>query len=108
MKQYNWEKNAHEIINNVSQARAYVIKAIATAKINNFSEAYNNFDYANQKINAIENIDDIVIEKDVDKQTLKHQLLYLHAQDQLSSVKSLVLMAKEIVAIYSLLDSRPR
>ncbi|AKX34227.1 PTS system, cellobiose-specific IIA component [Spiroplasma litorale] len=106
MKQINWEEISMNIISLVGEAKSNAIIAIDEAE--NFK-----FDIAEKLIEDAENL---MIEAEQEHMEVISQeangidhpfkLLFVHAEDQMLSTQTLIIMAKKFIKVYKLISKK--
>ena len=88
------------IITEAGTAKSSAMKGIYAAKEGDFEEADKFISDANKQIDAASHIHMDVITEEAKGSQLDFKVLFMHAEDQLLSTQTLILLAKEIVDLY--------
>lgn len=94
---------AMEIILHAGDARNESQSALAEAKAGNFEKAEQLLISAKENITLAHNAQTSVIQNEVNEESSKIPLLFIHAQDTLMTIMSEINMSKELVAMYKLI-----
>jgi PTS system cellobiose-specific IIA component len=89
-------------------AKSLAMEALRLSKNNNFDDANSKIKKANSEINNAchKHMDIVVREAKGEKHPFK--VLFLHAEDQLLTTQTLILIIQEFVEIYKLLKNKEK
>lgn len=96
----NWEQVSMNIIVEAGSAKSSAMEAIFLAKDNKFEEAQEKMNEANVSIGEASHAHFEVIQKEASGVQLEFKVLFLHAEDQLLSTQTLILLAQEIIDLH--------
>lgn len=106
MTQINWEQISFEIITDAGSAKSSAMEAIFAAKEKDFKTAAEKMKEANVEIGKAAHRHFDVITAEAQGQQLDYKVLFLHAEDQLLSTQTLILLAQEIIDLHKLLSEK--
>ncbi len=95
---------AMEIILYSGEARTLATKALSDAKSKNYEEANNNIKLAYEEIVKAHKSQTKVIQESVSGKSYEIDLLFIHAQDTLMTIKSELLTFEEMIKVYEILN----
>lgn len=95
-----------KIITFAGEAKSNAMLAIYAAKANNFAEAKAKLDQANKDIIVASEQHADLIQKEAQGNKIDVPLLLLHAEDQLLTTQTLILMAEEFVNLYKMMHEK--
>lgn len=99
-KDLDWEKISFGIITNAGMAKSEAMEAIFAAKEKDFTTAKEKMKTANETIAKASHLHFEVIQKEAQGEQLPFKVLFLHAEDQLLSTQTLILLAQEIIDLH--------
>ncbi|AVN63660.1 PTS lactose/cellobiose IIA subunit [Mesoplasma florum] len=99
-KELNWEEISFTIIAYAGEAKTHAIESIRLAKEGKFDETSNLLEKAEESLIVAEKAHMDVIVKEAQGEQLPFKVLFLHAEDQLLTTQTIVLLAKEFVDLY--------
>ncbi len=91
---------AFQIITNAGEAKSEAMLAIYDAKENKINEAKEKLSKANKSINIASEAHFELIQAEAQGIQINIPLILMHAEDQLLSTQTLILLAEEFVALY--------
>lgn len=91
---------AFQIITHAGEAKSEAMLAIYSAKEGKFDEAEDKIKLANKSINIASEQHFELIQEEAKGNKVVPSLLLMHAEDQLLSTQTLILMAEEIIQLY--------
>lgn len=91
---------AFQIITNAGEAKSEAMLAIYDAKDNKIKEAKIKLEKANKLINVASEAHFELIQSEAQGNKIDIPLILMHAEDQLLSTQTLILLAEEFVALY--------
>lgn len=100
MSKIDWEKISMGIITEAGVAKSLAMEAIFHAKKGQMKEADAKLDEANKTIGKASHLHFEVIQEEAKGNQLEFKVLFLHAEDQLLTTQTLILLAKEFVDVY--------
>lgn len=106
---YTYEKLAEvsfNIITYSGEAKSNAMLAIYAAKANNIEEAKQKLEQANKDIIKASEQHVELIQQEAQGNKIDVPLLLLHAEDQLLTTQTLILMAEEFVNLYELVHKK--
>lgn len=101
----NMEKVAFDIIVDAGQAKEHALKAIDLADENKFDEAKKLIADANKQIAAASKHHFEVIAAEADGKKVELSVLFMHAEDQLLSTQTLIILAEKIIKLHKKIKS---
>ncbi|WP_338970162.1 PTS lactose/cellobiose transporter subunit IIA [Spiroplasma endosymbiont of Labia minor] len=99
---FNFEEISFQIIAYAGEAKGLAISAIGEAKKNNFEEAQNLLKKADESMIIAEKTHMDIISAEAAGETIDFKVLFMHAEDQLLTTQSIMLLAKEFIDLYKL------
>ncbi|KFB07872.1 PTS lactose/cellobiose transporter subunit IIA [Malacoplasma iowae] len=97
---------AFQIITFTGEAKSFAMLAIYAAKDKKFEEAKENIKKANENINKASEQHFDLIQKEASGETINVPLILMHAEDQLLSTQTLILMAEEMIDLHKKLAEK--
>ena len=91
---------AFQIITYAGEAKSEAMLAIYEAKAKNFDQAQEKITLANQAINQASHQHFELIQAEAQGSKIEIPLLLMHAEDQLLTTQTLILLAQEMVDLY--------
>lgn len=99
-KEINWEEVSMSIITYAGTAKTKAMLAITEAKKNDFASAQKLLTEANKNIDIASHQHMDVITQEARGTQHLFKVLFIHAEDQLLTTQTLILMAKELIELY--------
>lgn len=99
-KAINWEQISFTIITEAGEAKSLAMEAIFAAKEKNFELAKTKIAESNKAIAKASHRHFEVIQKEAQGEQLDFKVLFMHAEDQLLTTQTLILLAKEIIDLH--------
>ncbi len=96
----NFEEISFKIITFAGEAKGFAMKAIKLAKEKKFEEAYQNLENAEHSMINAEKSHMDVVSAEASGEKFDFPVLFVHAEDQLLTTQTLMLLAKEFVDLY--------
>lgn len=106
MSGINWEQVSFGIITEAGSAKSSAMEAVFAAKAGNYSEADEKMKQANEEIARASHMHFDVITAEAQGKQLEFKVLFLHAEDQLLSTQTLILLAQEIIDLHKKVDQK--
>lgn len=100
MSKINWEQVSFNIISEAGSAKSSAMEAIFAAKEGNFELASEKLKTANEELAHASHEHFEVITAEAQGEQLEFKVLFLHAEDQLLSTQTLVLLVGEMIEMY--------
>lgn len=100
------ESVSFQIITHAGEAKSEAMLAIYAAKDGNFDEAQEKLKIANKQINIASEQHFELIQHEAQGNQIQIPLLLMHAEDQLLSTQTLILMAEEIINLHKKLEGK--
>lgn len=100
MTEINWEQVSFGIITEAGSAKSSAMEAIYAAKEGDFALAEEKMKNSNEEIARASHMHFDVISAEAQGQQLEYKVLFLHAEDQLLSTQTLILLAQEIIDLH--------
>lgn len=97
---------AFQIITFSGEAKSFAMLAVYAAKEGKFDEANENIKKANENIHKAGEQHFELIQKEASGERINVPLILLHAEDQLLSTQTLILMAQELVEVHKKLQNK--
>lgn len=97
---FDWEKISFTIIAYAGEAKGYAMQAINEAKIKNFTNAYQLIESAENSCVIAEKAHMDVITSEAQGQQIEFKVIFMHAEDQLLTTQTIILLAKEFIEVY--------
>lgn len=91
---------AFNIITSAGEAKSEAMMAIFDAKSGNFDEASSKMKEANKHINVASEAHFELIQAEAQGNEINVPLILMHAEDQLLSTQTLILLAEEIIELH--------
>lgn len=102
----DFEQISFQIIAYAGEAKGHAINAIQLAKENKFNEAFELLEKADESMIEAEKTHMDVISAEANGQKIMIPVLFMHAEDQLLTTQSIMLLAKEFINLYQKIDAR--
>ena len=96
----DWEKVSFEIISESGSAKSEAMEALQLAKENRFEEADKKMQKANQLIGQASHKHFDIIKLEAQGKQLDFKVLFIHAEDQLLTTQTLILLVKELIELH--------
>lgn len=96
----DWEKVSFGIITSAGGAKSSAMEGLHAAKAGKFDEAAKKLKEANKEIGEAAHMHFDVIQAEAAGEQLEFKVLFLHAEDQLLTTQTLILMAEEMVDMW--------
>lgn len=106
MSNINWEQVSFGIITEAGSAKSSAMEAIFAAKQGDFSLAEEKMKSANDEIGRASHLHFDVITAEAQGEQLEFKVLFLHAEDQLLSTQTLILLAQEIIDLHKMVKGK--
>lgn len=106
---YTYEQIAEmsfKILTFANAAKSDAIQSIYAAKKGNFSEAEKRIASAHKNIIESEKHHTELLQREAKGEELKIPLLFIHAEDQMLTCQTLVLLAEEFVELYKRISNK--
>lgn len=100
----NFETISFQIISFAGEAKGFAMNAIKLAKEKKFDEANKSLDDAEQSMIKAEKSHMDVVVAEANGEKFNIPVLFIHAEDQLLSTQTIMLLAKEFVDLYKELN----
>ena len=97
---------AFQIITYAGEAKSEAMLAIYEAKAKNFDQAQEKITLANQAINQASHQHFELIQAEAQGSKIEIPLLLMHAEDQLLTTQTLILLAQEMVDLYKSIGAK--
>ena len=97
---------AFQIITYAGEAKSEAMLAIYEAKAKNFDQAEEKIKLANQAINQASHQHFELIQAEAQGSKIEIPLLLMHAEDQLLTTQTLILLAQEMVDLYKSIGAK--
>lgn len=91
---------AFQIISHSGEAKSEAMLAIYASKENDFEKAQKHLQNANQEINIASEQHFDLIQQEASGNKIDIPLILMHAEDQLLTTQTLILIAEEFVSLY--------
>lgn len=104
MNKINWEEISFGIITKAGSAKSSAMEAIFDAKANKLEEAAEKMKLANEEIAQASHLHFDVIAQESQGVQLEFKVLFMHAEDQLLTTQTLILLAQEIIDLHKLIS----
>lgn len=102
----NWEEISFGIITLSGSAKSSAMEALYEAKDGKFKEAQEKLNIANKEIAEASHKHFEVIQLEAQGQQLEFKVLFLHAEDQLLTTQTLILLVGEMIEIHKRLAEK--
>lgn len=96
----NFETISFQIISFSGEAKGFAMNAIQLAKEKKYEEAYKMLEDADQSMIKAEKAHMDVVVAEANGEKFNIPILFIHAEDQLLTTQTIMLMAKEFVELY--------
>lgn len=93
------------IISNVGEAKSLALEAIRASSTKKYSEADKLIDEAESLVVVAEKAHMDLISKEASGETVEFALLLMHAEDQMLSTQTVIILAKEMINIYKKINN---
>lgn len=100
MSKINWEQVSFGIITEAGSAKSSAMEGLYAAKEGNFELAAEKIKTANEEIGRASHMHFDVITAEAQGEQLEFKVLFLHAEDQLLSTQTLILLVDEMIQMY--------
>lgn len=100
MSDINWEHISFGIITEAGGAKSSAMEALYAAKKNDFNLAEKLLKEANEQIGHASHLHFDVIQAEANGEQLEYKVLFLHAEDQLLSTQTLIILVEEMIELY--------
>lgn len=97
-------ETAFNIITNAGEAKSEAMLAIYASKKGKFDEAKEKLSLANKSINIASEQHFSLIQHEAQGNKIEIPLLLMHAEDQLLTTQTLILLAEEFVELYKKME----
>lgn len=97
----NWEEISFGIITLSGSAKSNAMEALYAAKDGKFDEAKDKLALANKEIAEASHKHFEVIQLEAQGQQLEFKVLFLHAEDQLLTTQTLILLVGEMIELHA-------
>ena len=99
-KKIDWETLSFQIITKSGEAKHKAMEALNLAKKNSFDESLKAIKEANVLMGHASSKHFDVITKEANGEKLDFKLLFIHAEDQLLTTQTLILVIQELIEVY--------
>lgn len=96
----DWEKISMGLITKAGEAKSSAMEALYAAKAGDFELAASKLADADKEIGEASHMHFEVITKEAQGVQLEFKVLFIHAEDQLLSTQTLILMATEMIEMW--------
>ena len=96
----DWEKISMNIIATSGEAKSYAMEAIYASKKGDFKESTSKMKLAEEKIAKASHMHFEIIQEEAKGKQLDFKVLFMHAEDQLLTTQTLIILAKELIDIH--------
>lgn len=93
---------AFQMISNVGVAKSLAVEAIYAAKEKNYELAEEKLNESNQYFVEGHKSHSSFIKREAEGEKLEYSMIFMHAEDQLMSVETITILAKEIINLYKI------
>ncbi len=93
---------AFQMISNVGMAKSLAVEAIYAAKEKNFDLVEEKLTESNHYFVEGHKSHSSFIKREADGEKLEYTMIFMHAEDQLMSVETITILAKEIIDLYKI------
>lgn len=93
---------AFQMISNVGMAKSLAVEAIYAAKEKNFDLVEEKLTESNHYFVEGYKSHSSFIKREADGEKLEYTMIFMHAEDQLMSVETITILAKEIIDLYKI------
>ncbi len=100
MSKINWEEVSFGIITSAGSAKSSAMEGLFAAKAGDFETAASKLKDANKEIGEASHKHFDVITAEAQGENLEYKVLFIHAEDQLLSTQTLILMAGEMIDMW--------
>lgn len=106
MTNLNWEEISFGIITTAGSAKSSAMEALFLAKDGKFDEADAKMKIADKEIADASHRHFDVIQLEAQGKQLEFKVLFLHAEDQLLTTQTLILLVKELIDIHKRISNK--
>ena len=106
MSEINWEQVSFGIITEAGVAKSAAMEGLYAAKEGNYDLASEKLAFANETIGNASHMHFEVIQKEAQGEQLEFKVLFLHAEDQLLTTQTLILMVEEMIDLHKKVDAK--
>jgi len=106
MSKIDWEKISMGIIVAAGSAKSSAMEALFAAKEGNKDLAKTKMADANKEIGEASHIHFEVIQEEAKGNQLEFKVLFLHAEDQLLTTQTLILLVQELIELHEKIDNK--
>lgn len=99
----DWEKISLKLIVNVGEAKSNAMEALALSKEGKFDDAKLKLEDANKSIAKASHEHFNIIQQEAKGTQLKFSVLFMHAEDQLLTTQTLLLVIEQLIDVYKLI-----
>ncbi|WP_339022538.1 PTS lactose/cellobiose transporter subunit IIA [Spiroplasma endosymbiont of Crioceris asparagi] len=96
----NWEEISFGIITASKSASTLAFEAIGEAKKNNIEKANEILKNAHSELDMARKFHQDVVAKEANNERVEYNVLYIHAEDQISNTETILLLANEIINLW--------
>lgn len=93
---------AFQMISNVGVAKSLAVEAIYAAKEKNYELAEEKLNESNHYFVEGHKSHSSFIKREAEGEKLEYSMIFMHAEDQLMSVETITILAKEIINLYKI------
>ena len=105
-KKLDWERISFGIITSAGGAKSSAMEGLHAAKAGKFDEAKKKLAEANKEIGEASHMHFDVIQKEAQGEQLEFKVLFLHAEDQLLTTQTLILMVEEMIDMWKAIKGK--
>ncbi|QEH61546.1 PTS system cellobiose-specific IIA component [Spiroplasma chinense] len=102
----DWQDISMQIITHSGTAKTNAVMAIRSAKEFNFSKAEELIESAETEMNKAHNAHMDIVVHEAQGNDLEYKLLFVHAEDQLLNTQTIILLAKEMIEMYKIIEKK--
>lgn len=95
---------AFQMISNVGTAKSLAIEAIYAAKEKNYGLAQEKLDESNHYFVEGHKSHSNFNKREAEGEKLEYSMIFMHAEDQLMSVETITILAKEMIDLYKVVQ----
>ncbi|AKX33967.1 PTS system, cellobiose-specific IIA component [Spiroplasma litorale] len=106
MADLNFEEISFTIIANAGEAKGRAINAIKLAKEGNFKEASDEMELSEKALGIAGHSHMDVISAEAAGEKIHIPVLFMHAEDQLLTTETVILLSKEMIELYKHLKEK--
>ncbi|WP_338971921.1 PTS lactose/cellobiose transporter subunit IIA [Spiroplasma endosymbiont of Panorpa germanica] len=99
-KTWNFEEISFTIIAFAGEAKGHAMGAIVAAKNGRYEEAENLIEEAEKSILTAEKTHMDIVSAEAGGEKITFPILFIHAEDQLLTTQTIILLAKEFIDVY--------